>query len=75
MGHSPWGHKESDMTERLSLHLGVHHKNFRATKGGKTTCLGQPSHLKTMDTCGPESVRGAPGRSQWIPPSRTSMIS
>ena len=25
MGYSPWGHKESDTTERLSLHLGRDH--------------------------------------------------
>ena len=25
MGYSPWGHKESDMTEQLSLHMGRDH--------------------------------------------------
>ena len=24
VGYSPWGHKESDMTERLSTHMCVH---------------------------------------------------
>ena len=23
VGYSPWGHKESDMTERLRIHIGV----------------------------------------------------
>ena len=29
MGYSPWGHKELDETERLTLSLSVHHRHVR----------------------------------------------
>ena len=36
MGYSPWGHKEWDMTERLTLLLAT-----RLLKQGSPSCLGQ----------------------------------
>ena len=35
VGYSPWGHKESDTTEQLTLSLHVSSNKWRATKGLK----------------------------------------
>ena len=37
MGYSPWGHKESDMTEQLTLTL-------RGTEAGWGCCLSGAAH-------------------------------
>ena len=41
MGYSPWGHKESDMTE----HAHVHHDLHPASSGGHTQSLWQAAEL------------------------------
>ena len=37
MGYSSWGHKESDMTERLSMYLELKRERGRRRRGRKGT--------------------------------------
>ena len=39
VGYSPWGHKESDMTERLSTHTHVDPKPTRSHDWMSTECF------------------------------------
>ena len=37
MGYSPWGHKESDMTERLHFHF-LSYKEYSLPSGKESAC-------------------------------------
>ena len=48
---SPWGCKESDMTERLSLHFNAHHVcvcGYVCGEGGECVCGWESAALHSM---------------------------
>ena len=48
VGHSPWGHKESDTTEWLSLSLGVRIRCFHRRNQTSTSGLELKHHFKPL---------------------------
>ena len=53
MGCSPWGHEESDTTERLHFHfslscIGVHVLEFSSVLAWRIPGTGEPSGLPSM---------------------------
>ena len=62
-GYSPWGHKESDMTEQLTLSL----KTFPGGSDSKeSACItGDPGSISGSERCPGES-KGNPLQYSWL---------
>ena len=73
MDYSPWGRKESDTTERLSLHVPL---SFICNQGWKATALSKAPWECKEDGAGEgHGVRHPKGRSQGENQARSSVLS